>query len=149
MYWLGVLLIIILSIAAFMYMGSVSVFFDIPSILFVITIVVPLLIASGQMRSFLLALKISTGRVRKSPAGEVRKAIVSVNLAIKLLLVSGLIGFLSGSVAILTTLRDLSQIGPPAAVAIMTNLYALFMIAFLMPVRSKLEVFLIDQEGQN
>lgn len=148
MYWLGVLILVILLVLVFSFSGSILVLIDVPSIILIITIVIPLLLASGQFKPFLLAVKIAAGKVKKSPSTEVKKAIVAVNLTIKLLLLAGLIGFLSGLILILATLDVPSKIGPNAAVSILTNLYALFMIVFLLPVKAKLEAFLIDQECQ-
>ena len=73
---------------------------------------------------------------RRGSSAELEECADSWELAIKTLLSTGVTGFLIGLVLMLVNLNDPSLIGPYLAVALITILYALFLIlVFLLPGR--------------
>lgn len=144
MYWIGVLLLVAVYVIGFSFLGPSAGLLN-PSSLFIILIIVfPLLIFSGQLNYFLMGIKIAAGKIKKAPDSEVKKAIIAVKLAIRLLIVSGTIGFLVGGILVLSNSSTILMIGKSVGLAVISILYSLFGIAFLMPVQAKAEAFLID-----
>lgn len=144
MYWLGVLLLIVVYALGFSFLGASAGLLNLSSLFIILIIVFPLLIFSGQLNYFLMGIKIAAGKIKKAPSGEIKKVIIAVKLTIRLIIVAGLIGFLVGAISILSTAASIQRIGGAIGLSVISILYSLFGIAFLIPVQARAEAFLID-----
>ena len=144
MFWIGILAIVLTVVLGSFYIGSASALLK-PYNLFLFCIIVfPLLLASGQFGYFILGLKIAAGRVKRAPPDEVKKVILALKLTVRLTLLSGFIGFIIGGIAVLSNLSTASSIGNAVALGVLSLLYTLVFMCFLVPVQTKAEAFLID-----
>lgn len=144
MYWIGVLLLIVVYVAGFSFLGPSVSLMNLGSLFIILVVVLPLLIFSGQFNYFVMGIKIAAGKIKKAPSDEIKKVIIAVKLAVKLTIIAGIIGFLVGAILILSTVSDVLMVGRSAALSIISILYSLFGIAFLIPVQARAEAFLID-----
>ena len=144
LYWIAVLFLIVAFCFGFSFLGPVGALFKPDSLLIICVIVIPLLLASGQFRYFVMGFKIAVGRVKKAPVDEIKKVIAALKLAVKMTLLAGFIGFIVGAITLLANLSTTQMIGSSCALAIMSILYALFFVCLLLPVQARAEAFLID-----
>lgn len=144
MYWIGVLALIMVYILGFSFLGSSDTLLNLGSLFIICVVVFPLLISSGQFNYFLMGIKISFGRIKKAPTNEVKKVIIAMKLAIKLTILSGIIGFLVGGILILANQSTIRMLGQSVALAVVSILYSLFGVTLLLPVQAKVEAFMID-----
>ncbi|SHI01374.1 hypothetical protein SAMN02745823_01902 [Sporobacter termitidis DSM 10068] len=143
-YWIGIIVLLAAFILGFSFLGPAGALLNPGSLFIICAVVLPLLIASGQFQYFLMGIRIAVGRVKKAPAEEVKKVLVALQLTTRLTLLGGFIGFLAGGISILANMTTVQMLGRLSAVAVVSILYALLGVSFLLPLRAKAEAFLID-----
>ena len=145
MYLISIIaLIVIMGIA--MSMGSgVFVFMDAPSILLVILITGSMLAASGLTKDFIRGFKVMMARENIFSLEELKKALTAVKLVMKLLMASGGLGSIVGIIMLLSRLSEPSEFGPYLAVALLTWFYAILLWVIFLPIKGKLESFIIEK----
>ncbi len=151
MYFLGLVVFIVFLICSTMLSGSIASFIDLPSIVITLAFSIPLLMASGLLPDFVRGFKIMGQKFNTWSLFELKKTEIAIQLMIKLLLFSGLLGGIIGIVSILSNLSDISKIGPNLAVTILTFLYSVLFVFILLPVKAKVKAIIItlDKECPN
>ena len=124
-----------------MFAGGMSLawFIDLPSLLFFVITVVPVLIGSGLIKDFGLAFKIGFSREKNYSLVQLKNSVCAIKLVIKTLLVtSGFVTVIS-LVVILGRLDNLQKLGPNLAVCLLSFCYSLFFTLILLPLKAKIE----------
>ena len=142
MYFIGIAIYLALLIGTVFLVGSPASFIDFPSIIVVLVLSFSMLLASGLLPDLCRGLKLMGKRENTLTSLELRKTEIAVGLAIKLLLLSGFLGFMIGAIAILASLSDYSLIGRNLAVAMLTLLYSILLVFILLPVRAKVKAII-------
>ena len=119
----------------FMNMGTKGLemftnFFDLPAMLLLLLLVVPMLVVSGSGRDY--------------PIRCLKRSLEAVQLVQKLILYSSMISSIIAFVTILTCLEDTATLGPCLAVAILIVFYAAILELFLIPVKAKVQNAITD-----
>ncbi len=119
--------------------------FDIPSLLIITFITMPMLLTSGLVGDLKRAFKVIMAKNVTYSKVELQRSLEAVKLTIKLILFSGLFGFLIGSMAIARHVYDnIQALGPNISVNLIIVIYALFGCFILLPIQSKLKVLILS-----
>jgi flagellar motor component MotA len=140
-----------ISIIVFLFVLSVSIllsvplttFFDLPSLLILTSITIPMLYASGLFPDFKIAFQIMIIKNKDFSKSQLEQSLLAIDLTIKLIVLSGLLGAIIGFVSFLKQLNDPSTIGPTIALILLTTFYALFGVIIFLPVQAKLKKLII------
>lgn len=142
MYFIGLLIYLALLIGTTLLVAAPAAFIDLPSIIVILVLSFSMLLASGLLPDLFRGFKVMGRKENIFTALELHKTEIAVGLTIKLLLLSGFLGFMIGLVGMLSSLSDLSLIGKNLAVAMLTLLYALLLIFILLPVKAKVKAII-------
>lgn len=143
MYFVGILIFIVFLVVLALFTGSPASFIDIPSILVILGISLPMLMASGLFSDFLRGIRIMGQKTNTYSAIELKKSETAVSLMIKLVLLSGIFGSTVGTIALLSQLNDAGKIGQHFAIALITLFYSLFILFILLPIQAKIKAILL------
>lgn len=146
MYFIALCIFFIVIIGTFMFSTGITTFFDIPTFIILISLFIPMMFASGLFADFLRAFNIITTKSKEYTTIELKKSLTSIQLAVKLILTSGLLLSLIGVISILSQLADPSKMGPSFAVAILSILYTLFTIIVFLPIEYRIKSLLFERE---
>ncbi|MCM1387233.1 MAG: hypothetical protein NC231_07905 [Bacillus sp. (in: Bacteria)] len=146
MYFISILAIIFVTVLMGCSSGSFSLvyFIDLPSVLMILLICIPILISAGLFKDFNNAFRIALSKKRESSLIAIRRALEAVTLTIRTLLSSGLFLLAFSLLMILRRLDDLSALGPVLSVALITWAYTLIITLLLLPIKSILNVHMIE-----
>ncbi len=148
MYYVGIILFVAFLAGSTLLSGPLATFIDFPSILIILAFSLPMLMASGLFPDFFRSFRIMGQRTNTYSCYEIRKTEISLGLTIKLLLFSGLAGFLIGLIAILSGIRDMAYLAPGLAVATLTPFYAVILVFILLPVQAKVRAVLLTMDKE-
>lgn len=143
MYFISILAIILVTVIT-SYSISIYVFMDIPSLLLVLLLNIPILISSGLLKDLHNAFRIVFGKKSGYSLIEIKRAAEAVNMTIRTLLCSGAFLFLISMVTMLGHLDDPSILGPYLSAALLCPIYACGMAILLLPIKSILQVRTIE-----
>lgn len=135
----------ILIMLGFSHEGSYLAFtlMDLPSFVIILVFIVPVLIRGGLWndfkRAFLLLKKGYTCHL-----SELRRTQDVLEMLQKQVVCAGIMAMLITFIIILRTLRDLHELGPKLAVAILTVLYATIIEMLLLPLHLEVKRRIID-----
>lgn len=135
----------ILIMLGFSHEGSYLAFtlMDLPSFVIILVFIVPVLIRGGVWkdfkRAFLLLKKGYTCHL-----SELRRTQDVLEMLQKQVVCAGIMAMLITFIIILRTLRDLHELGPKLAVAILTVLYAIIIEMLLLPLHLEVKRRIID-----
>ena len=146
MYIISLIIFIIVFFIVMSLGAGIGPFLDAPSILIVLLIPSSMLVASGYLKDFIRSFKIVVAKENVFSLVELKKSLLAIKLIMKLLLASGGIGTITGFVMLLSRLSSPSEIGPYLAVALLTWFYSLLFWVVFLPIRSKIEGFIVDNE---
>ena len=126
---------------------------DMPSLLCILLICIPVLISSGLFKDFNNAFRIVLHKKRERSLIEIKRAAEAVNLVIKTVVYSGIFQFLLSLVVVLHRMDDPAHLGPILASAFLSSIYACGFALILLPLKSILKVQIIEfmpeqKEGQ-
>lgn len=145
MYFISIAAIILVTIiVCFTGNTSIADFMDLSSLAIILLLCIPILISAGLFKDFNNAFRIALHKGKEYSLIEIRRALEAVSLVIKTLLYSGI--FLS-AVSLIVLLRRLSEpaeIGPNLSVAILTWIYTLAIAMILLPIKSILNIRIIE-----
>lgn len=146
MYFISIFTIILVTVLMGCSSGSFSLayFIDLPSILMILLICIPILISAGLFGDFNNAFRIALSKKRDNSLIAIRRALEAVTLMIRTLLSSGLFLLSFSLLMILRRLDDLSALGPVLSVALITWAYTLIITLLLLPIKSILNVRMIE-----
>ena len=116
-------------------------FFDLPALILILLLVVPMLVVSGSGRDFLNVFSIGK---KEYPIRSLKRSLEAVQLVQKLILYSSIISCIIAFVTILTCLEDAATLGPCLAVAMLIVFYAAVLELFLIPVKAKVQNAITD-----
>ena len=116
-------------------------FFDLPALILLLLLVVPMLVVSGSGRDFLNVFSIGK---KEYPIRSLKRSLEAVQLVQKLILYSSMISCIMAIVTILTCLEDTATLGPCLAVAMLIVFYAAVLELFLIPVKAKVQNAITD-----
>lgn len=145
---LAILLIVIIYIAALgQPISAILNFFDIPSLMIIVLITLPMLFSSGLFKDLKRAFAVIMKKNVPYTKLELERSLEAVRLTIKLILFSGAFGFLIGAITILAHL-NVAVLGPNMAVNTIPVLYALFGCFILLPIQSRLKVLILSAASE-
>ena len=110
------------------------------SFLILLVLTVPMLVASGLLKDFNSAFRLSVSKNKIKNMGEIKRAIEAVDLVMKVLITAGVFVAICSFTLIIATLDDPSTLGPKVGVAVISLMYALAMNLFLLPLKSRLKI---------
>lgn len=145
MYLVGILIFLGLLLGTTLISATLITYIDFPSIVVIIGFTVPILMASGLLGDFLKGFKVMGQKENSFTALELKRMLIANKLGITLILLSGIMGTIIGSIGMLTHLTDM-MIGPSLAVAVLTSFYALILTFVLIPIQAKIKAILITLE---
>jgi flagellar motor component MotA len=107
-----------------------------------------MLMASGLLTDFIRGFKIMGQKINTWSLFDLKKTEIALKLMIKLLLLSGLLGSMIGTVAMISSFSDISKIGPNLAVASLTLLYSVLTVFILLPVQAKVRAIILTMDKE-
>ncbi len=116
--------------------ASVGLYADVPSILFIVLILVPGLLIMGEWKNFINSFSVG---IKHFSLLELKNIIGAVGAAQKLTVFAALFAIFISGVMILARLDDISTIGPNLAVCFLSGFYAVIIEFFLLPLRLNAE----------
>lgn len=143
MYFLSILAVILVSVIL-SFSVSVQNLMDLPSLLLVLLLSIPILISSGLLKDFNNAFHFALGKKKSSSLIEIKRALEAVTLMIRTFLCSGLFLFLTAMIAVLHSMDTPQSLGPAISVSILCFIYGTALALLLLPVKSILQVRIIE-----
>lgn len=144
------LIIFVLAMVFVMLLGApFTAYVDAPSILMIVLMTVPMLMASGLLPDFKRAFRVMMTKSNLFTEEELKKSLLAVRLTTQLVMFSGLFGTLIGGISMLGKIDQISKIGPSVAVMVLTIFYAFCFVIILLPVQAKIKSLLISFESKN
>lgn len=149
MYFLSIMLFLILCIVYAIITGqnsleSIMVFIDMPSMLLLLMIVMPVFISSGLWKDFNNAFRLSIKERENAGKVELMRAVEAVSFMIKTLWMTGIFAVIFQIViTFLMYARDVikqENIIQYAAISLLPMVYSLFFVIFLLPMQARLNV---------
>lgn len=138
-----VLVVFFISYTAPVYPGA---FIDLPTILLILCISVPILLSTGLGKDFSNAFRIALNPGKECTKDSLKKALEAVRLVIRTLLCSGGAIFLLNGILTLHRLDDPAKLGPTMSLSFLSLLYALAITLFLLPIQSILKTKLMEDK---
>lgn len=123
--------------------GSLIGFFDLPSLLLILVLTLPILFRNGLGKDFLRAFKL----LKKSyhcRLGELRRTLDAVELMQKQIIWAAVIIMVVSFIQVMANVSDLYLIGPNLAVVGLSILYVAMMELLLLPLRFEVKRRIID-----
>lgn len=127
---LGFALLILSFVFIITFGGTLSAYLDPPSLVFILGIFFALLLSTDNLSHFMKSFKVLSGYDYTNQ--ELAHCISAVELSIRGLVFSGVIGFVFGVVTMLYYLDELMKIGPALATAMLTLFYGVVLSVFLL-----------------
>lgn len=145
MYFISILALVLVTIIGCLIGSPATVldFFDVPCILLILLVDIPILLSSGLLKDFNNAFRIALGKERSITVTELKRAIEAVNLMSKTTLYSGLFLFMIEAIITLHRLDDPASLGPTISVSLLFFLYTSGLAIILLPLKSILNVRMI------
>ncbi|MCR4902968.1 MAG: hypothetical protein K6A23_08920 [Butyrivibrio sp.] len=116
--------------------SAVLWFFDLPSLLMILMVLIPGLLIMGEWKDFIKAFSVG---IKKYSLLELKNIIGAVDAAQKLTIYGALFAIIISGVLLLGRLNDPSTIGPNLAVCFLAGFYAVIFEFFLLPLRLNAE----------
>lgn len=146
MYYIGLLIFMILLVVLFSFSSTLNNFIDIPSIIVVLGFSFPIVMASGLLSDFIKGFKLMREKVNPFSLLEVKRILLSVQLMIKMMLLSGVVGTMSALIVIFFKFTTIETLINHMSVAIITLFYALILIILLLPIEAKAKAVIASLE---
>lgn len=146
MYYIGLLIFVILLVVLFSFSATLNNFIDIPSIIVVLGFSVPIVMAAGLLSDFVKGFKLMAEKVNPFSVLEVKRILLSVQLMIKMMLLSGFVGTMSALIVIFSKFTTIETLFNHMSVAIITLFYALILTIILLPIEAKAKAVIASLE---
>ncbi|MBQ1547054.1 MAG: hypothetical protein IIZ61_01540 [Lachnospiraceae bacterium] len=135
---------LILFVAVFLFtiwsmdrsISGLALYIDIPSIIFILIVLIPGLIIMGEWKNFIKSFSVG---IKEFSLLELKDIVIAVSAAQKLTILGALIAIITSIVLVLKNLDDLQMLGPCLAVCCLSGLYAAVIEFFLLPLRLNAE----------
>lgn len=119
-------------------------FVDLPTLLIILLICIPILVSSGLFKDFNNAFRITLNKKAEYGLIEIKRAIEAVSLIIKTLLCTGIFLFTASLLQILRMLSDPAELGHNISAALLAWVYTLIFALMLLPIKSILNIRIIE-----
>jgi len=143
MYFISIIAFILVT-AVLSYSVSIQSFLDLPSILLVLLLGIPILISSGLFKDFNNAFRIVLSKKKNSSLIEIKRALEAINMMIRAFLCIGLFLFLVSMIVVLHMIATPTSLGPAMAVSLLCFIYGTAMALLLLPIKAILQVRIIE-----
>ena len=146
MYLIGIIIFLVLLVLLSSLNFGFMVFLDFQSLIIILALSIPTLMASGLLPDFFKGFKLMGQNVNYYTKLDLERILEANKLAVSAFLLSGAIGLISGFIGVLTNLADPSALGHNLAVALYTVLYSLIFIALVLPIKSRVKTIINTME---
>ena len=146
MYYIGILIYLFVVGFLFNFSTEMKHYIDFPSLVVVLGITAIIIVSSGLAKDLVNGFKLMKSRVNTFSLIELKKMEIAVRLAIKSILLSGVLGTMSGTIAILSNIEVIEHLWPSFGVAILTLMYAIVITFLLMPIASRIRATIASLE---
>lgn len=143
MYFISIIAIIFVTVIL-TFSVSIQSFIDLPSLLLVLLLALPILISSGLFRDFNNAFRIALSKKGNNSLIEIKRALEVINMMIRAFLCIGLFLFLISMITVLHRLDTPESLGPALSVSLLCFIYGTAMALLLLPIKSILQVRIIE-----
>ncbi len=141
MYLIGVIVFLGLTVGL-AFLSSVPLnFVDLPSLLVILALSLPVLMASGLICDFFKGFRLMGQKVNPFSEIELKRILQANVLAIRSILLSGALGTMVGVIALLTGTSG-AGILPGLGTAMLTVLYSVIFVLLVLPVQAKAKAVL-------
>lgn len=123
---------------AWLSTGNILWYFDMPSLILIIILMLILLFMCGLTKDFFRGIAFFFGKNRAMEENELCRTLAAFKMVLIALPLDGLVSSLIAVMAVIGLLTDKTALGPNLAVAILTLLYSLVLELLLLPVAAKL-----------
>ena len=142
MYLIGILIFLVFLVALASFSGPLGIFIDLPSLVVILAVTVPIQMASGLLPDLGKGFRLMGSRTNPYSLIELKRIRQSLRLAFRSLLLSGGLGSLVGTISLLAHLEDPARIGPSLAIAMLTFLYAMVLSFLLLPIHARVHAMI-------
>lgn len=146
MYLIGMLVFLVLTSLLMTISAPPLVFIDFPSLLVILGVTVPILLASGVLQDLGRGFRLMAVRENPFSLFELKRVRQACHLTLRVLPLAGVLGTLVGLVGLLTQLDDPTKIGPAIAMSLLTFLYAVVLLFVILPIRAKTNILIDTME---
>lgn len=146
MFIIGILIFCILMFVLMSFASGVSVFIDLPSLIVVFGLSMPVIMASGLWGDLMKGFKLMQANINPYSLIELKRIVIALRLTMKMLIISGVIGTFVGGLAVLRELEDIALLVPSLSVALLTTFYAFLFVVFLLPIEAKVRAIMTTLE---
>lgn len=137
-------LIVIAGMTLLSSQTSVTYLIDLPSLLILLFITVPVLIQTELLKDFNNSFRLTVGKKTEASFKEIKRAIAALELVRKTAFYTAVFSACVSVIIIMRNLTTPEKLGPTLAVAILTIVYAAFLNIIFLPMEKQLEVRLIE-----
>lgn len=123
---------------AWLTAGNILWYFDMPSLILIIVLLLILLFMCGLTKDFFRGIAFFFGKNKEMEEKELSRTLAAFRMVLIALPLDGLVSSLIAIVAVIGLLTDKAALGPNLAVAFLTLLYSLVLELLLLPVAAKL-----------
>ena len=116
--------------------SAIAWFFDIPSLLMILMVLIPGLLIMGEWNDFMRSFSVG---IKQYSLLELKNIIGAVDAAQKLTIYGALFAIIISGILLLGRLEEPSTIGPNLAVCFLAGFYAVIFEFFLLPLRLNAE----------
>lgn len=146
MYLIGIIVFLVLTTLLMTISAPPMVFLDFPSLLVILAVTVPILLASGLLPDLGKGFRLMTAKENPFSLFELKRIRQACHLTQRVLPLAGVLGTLVGLVGLLTHLDDPTKIGPAVAMSLLTFIYAVVMLFVILPIRAKTDTIIDTME---
>lgn len=143
MYFISIIAVILVTVIL-THSVSIQSFVDLPSLLLVLLLGIPILISSGLLKDFNNAFRIALSKKKNNNLIEIKRALEAVNMMIRAFLCIGLFLFLVSMITVLHRLDTPESLGPSLALSLLCFIYGTSMALLLIPIKTILQVRIIE-----
>ena len=133
---LVVLFLLVLTLSAGNPVTVITWFFDIPSLLYILLMLIPGLLIMGEWKDFIKSFSVG---IKPYSLLELKNIIEAVGAAQKLTVYGALLAIITSGILLMGKLGELSTIGPNLAVCFLAGFYAVIVEFLLLPLRLNAE----------
>ena len=141
---LFVLVVAFIILTFFGGTGSVVYFIDLPSLLILLLITIPILVSTGLFKDFMKSFQLVMEKKKVVSLIQLKKSMEGVSFTIKMNFYVGALLSLYGFVQVMVNFDGLEQIAPRLAISMLAFLYAIAINIILLSIKYKLRAMILD-----
>lgn len=124
--------------------GAVRTFIDLPTIILMLVVIIPMLISTGLFKDFNNGLRLGITKKMPQTVTEIKRAIEAVKLVMTASLVTGIFISIAGMIIVFVNVGDMAVLLPNVSVALIGVIYGIIIYLLLLPFRTILNLKLIN-----